>query len=50
MSCISLIEFVENKLLHIDKQTWCDQLQDFGDNMIGEEKDASKKPGWKNSS
>ena len=43
MSCISLIEFINNKLLYISDQTWYDKLQDVGDNMTEEEKDASKK-------
>ncbi len=43
MSCVSLIEFIDNKLLYIAEQTWFDKLQDVGDNMIEEDKDASKK-------
>ncbi len=40
MSCISLIDFINNKLLYVDEQTWFDQVQDVGDDMTEEEKDA----------
>ncbi len=43
MSCVSLTKFINNKLLHVDKQLWFDQLQDVGDNMTEEEKDGCKK-------
>ncbi len=42
MSCISLIYFINNKRLYVDKETWFDQLQDVGGDMTGDEKQSSK--------
>ncbi len=36
-------EFINNELLHVDKQTWFDHLQDIGDDTTEEEKTASTK-------
>ncbi len=43
MSCVIPIEFINNKLLHIDAKKWFDCLQDVGDDMTEDEKEASKK-------
>ncbi len=43
MSSSTKIEFINNRLLHVNKQTWFDHLQDVGDDMTEEEKTASKK-------
>ncbi len=43
MSCVTVNEFINNKLLHIDVQKWFDHLQDVGTNMTEDEKEASKK-------
>ncbi len=43
MSCVAAIEFINNKLLHIDAQQWFDHLQDVVDNMTEDEKEASRK-------
>ncbi len=47
MSSSTKIEFISNKLRHVDEQTWFDHLQDDGDDMTKEEKTASKKTGLK---
>ncbi len=43
MSSSTKIEFINNRLLLVDAQTWFDHLQDVGDDMTEEEKTASKK-------
>ncbi len=44
MSCVTPIEFINNKLLHADAQKWLDHLQDVGEDMTEDEKEASKNP------
>ncbi len=42
MSCVTPIEFINNKLLYIDTQKCFDHLQDVQDDMTEDEKEASK--------
>ncbi len=43
MNCASSIDFINNKLLHIDAQIWFEIVQDVGDEITLDERKLSKK-------